>query len=49
MSYLEAQEKKKPFAGKDRPLELKKLRVVVFLQNNKTNEVLQTAVAEVPE
>lgn len=36
-----------PFPDKSRPVELKALRVVAFVQNDKTGEVLQAAQAEV--
>jgi hypothetical protein len=37
------------FPNKDRPLELKKLRVVALVQNDKTREILQAAQADVEE
>lgn len=39
--YLDTTAKKQPFPNNDRPLDLKKLRVVAFVQNDKTKEVLQ--------
>lgn len=41
--YLDKTDKETPFPNKDRPLELKRLRVVAFVQNNKTKEVYQAA------
>ncbi|HZY87566.1 MAG TPA: hypothetical protein VFE78_22195 [Gemmataceae bacterium] len=46
-AYLDKVAEKKPFAGKERPLELKKLAVVAFVQNDETGEVLQAARADV--
>ncbi len=46
-AYLEKFDKKTPFPNKDRPLELTKLRVVAFVQNDKTGEVLQAAQVDV--
>jgi hypothetical protein len=46
-AYLDKQAEKRPYPQKERPLELKKLRVVAFVQNDKTGEVLQAALAEV--
>ncbi len=46
--YLADVEKEKPFPNKERPLELKKLRVVAFVQNDKTREVWQAVQVEVP-
>ncbi len=44
--YLDKYAEKKPFPTKDQPLELKNLKVVAFVQNQETHEVLQaTAVA----
>ena len=40
--------KGKPFPNQDRPLELKKLHVVAFIQNDDTKEVLQAVQVEVP-
>ena len=47
--YLDQFEKKMPFPTKDRPLELKKLRVVAFVQSEKTGEVLQAVQADIKE
>ena len=38
---------KKPYPDKERPLDLKNLRVVAFVQNDETAEVLQAAQADV--
>ena len=40
--------KGKPFPNQDRPLELKNLHVVAFIQNDDTKEVLQVVQVEVP-
>jgi len=45
--YLEKNAKDEKLPNKDRLLELKKLRVVAFVQNNDTNEVMQAAQVEV--
>ncbi len=45
--YLDKHGAKKPFPGKERPLELKKLKVVAFVQNDRGGEVLQAAQADV--
>ena len=45
--YLDEAAKEDPFPNKDRPLELKKLRVVAFIQNNANKEVLQAVQTEV--
>ncbi|MFQ3591664.1 MAG: hypothetical protein SNJ82_00545 [Gemmataceae bacterium] len=45
--YLDKVNEKRPFETKDRPMELKNLRVVAFVQNDKTNEVLQAVVVDV--
>ena len=47
--YLDKTNKDTPFPNKDRPLELKKLRVVAFVQNDATREVLQAIQVEVIE
>ena len=47
--YLEKFDKKTPFPTKERPLELKKLRVVAFVQSDKTGEVLQAVQADIKE
>jgi hypothetical protein len=41
--YLTEYEKAVPFPKEDKPLDLKKLRVVAFVQNDATREVLQAA------
>jgi thiol-disulfide isomerase/thioredoxin len=46
-AYLDKTSEKRPFPTKDRPLELKKLRVVAFVQNDRTKEVLQAVQVEV--
>jgi hypothetical protein len=46
-SYLDKQGEKAPFPDKSRPLELKNLRVIAFVQNDKSGEVLQAVQAEV--
>lgn len=48
-TYLEKHNEKQAFPNKDRPLELKKLKVVAFLQNDRGGEVLQAVQADVPE
>jgi hypothetical protein len=47
--YLDQFEKKTPFPTKDRPLELKKLRVVAFVQSDKTGEVFQAVQVDIKE
>ena len=47
--YLEKFDKKNPFPNKERPLELKKLRVVAFVQSDKSGEVLQAVQADIKE
>jgi hypothetical protein len=42
-------DKKRPFSNEDRPLDLKNLKVVAFIQDNKSKEILQTAQAELGE
>jgi hypothetical protein len=46
-AYLEKTNKDTPFPNKDRPLDLKNLRVVAFVQNDATREVLQVVQIEV--
>jgi hypothetical protein len=46
-AYLDKVAEKKAFAGKERPLELKKLAVVAFVQNDETGEVLQASQVDV--
>ena len=41
--YLDDFSKKRPFPNSRRPLDLKKLYVVAFVQNDDTKEVLQAA------
>ncbi len=45
--YLEAANKRRPFLIDDRPLDLKHLKVVAFIQNDKTKEVLQAVQVDV--
>lgn len=40
-------ENKRPFPNKNRPLDLKKLKVVAFVQNDKTKEILQAVQVDV--
>ena len=47
IKYLDSTAKKTPFPNSDRPLDLKNLRVVAFVQNDKTKEVLQAVQVEV--
>ncbi len=47
--YLRKVAESAPFPSKDRPLDLKNLRVVAFVQNDATREVLQAVQVEVPE
>jgi len=46
-TYLDQVNEKRPFESKERPMDLKNLRVVAFVQNDKTNEVLQAILVEV--
>ena len=46
-SYLEDANKKRPFMDDERPLALKNLRVIAFIQDNESKEVLQAAEVEV--
>jgi hypothetical protein len=46
--YLDNHEKKRPFPNKERSLELKKLKVVAFVQNDRGGEVLQAVQVDVP-
>ena len=48
-AYLDKFAAETPFLTKARPLDLKKLSVVAFIQNDETGEVLQAAQAEVAE
>jgi hypothetical protein len=45
--YLDRVAMEEPFPNKSRPMELKKLLVVAFIQNDETGEVLQAVQAEV--
>lgn len=47
-AYLEKTNKTTPFPNKDRPLDLRNLRVVAFVQNDATREVLQAIQVDVP-
>jgi hypothetical protein len=47
--YLRKAAEAAPFPTKERPLDLKNLRVVAFVQNDATREVLQAVQADVPE
>jgi hypothetical protein len=47
--YLDKQAEEKPFPGKAPPLSLEKLRVVAFIQNDATGEVLHAVQAKVTE
>jgi hypothetical protein len=44
--YLEKFDRNLPFLTEERPLELKNLKVVAFIQNDKTKEVLQAVQAD---
>jgi hypothetical protein len=46
-AYLDDYAKQRPFPNARRPLDLKKLRVVAFIQDDDTKEVLQAAQADV--
>jgi hypothetical protein len=46
-AYLDDYAKQRPFPNGRRPLELKKLRVVAFIQDDDNKEVLQAALADV--
>jgi hypothetical protein len=45
--YLDKADEKAPFPKKNWPLDLKKLRIVAFVQNDETGEVLQAVQVEV--
>ena len=45
--YLDKYGKKDPFPTKDQPLELKKLKVVAFVQNQETREIVQAVQIDV--
>jgi hypothetical protein len=47
--YLKKAAEAAPFPSKDRPLDLKNLRVVAFVQNDATREVLQAVQVDVAE
>jgi hypothetical protein len=46
--YLDKAEQRRPFLDEERPMDLKHLMVVAFVQDDETKEVLQAAQAEVP-
>jgi hypothetical protein len=46
--FQDKQAKEKPFFGEVPPIELKNLRIVAFIQNDETGEVLQATSAPVP-
>jgi hypothetical protein len=46
-AYLDKYNEKRPFPSKDRPLEMKKLRVIAFVQNDKNEEVMQSVQVDV--
>ena len=46
-AYLDKVNEARPFPNKERPLELKKLRVVAFVQNDETGEVLNAVQVDV--
>jgi hypothetical protein len=47
--YLDGAGKKQPFLDDDRPLDLKHLKIVAFVQDDETKEILQAAQTDVPE
>jgi len=47
--YQEKVNKKRPFPNKEKPLDLKSFRVVAFVQNDSTKEVLQAASVDLKE
>lgn len=47
--YLEKYGEKNKFPNKERPLDLKKLKVIAFVQNDRGGEVIQAAQADVGE
>jgi hypothetical protein len=49
LAFLDKVNEKRPYPSKERPLELKKLRVVAFVQDDNTQEILQTAAVNVKE
>ncbi len=48
-AYLDKYNEKRPFPNKNRPLEMKKLKVIAFVQNDKNNAVMQAAQVDVKE
>ncbi len=48
-SYLDKFAEQNKFPTKERPLELKNLKVIAFVQNDKGGEVLQAAQVDIPE
>jgi hypothetical protein len=46
-AYLDKVNEARPFPDKDRPMDFKDLRVVAFIQDDKSNAVLQAAVVDV--
>jgi hypothetical protein len=46
IAYLDKADRNLPFLTEDRPLDLKNLKVVAFIQNDKTKEVLQAVQAD---
>ncbi len=48
-AYLDKYNEKRPFPNKNRPLEMKKLKVIAFVQNDKNNTVMQAAQVDVKE
>jgi hypothetical protein len=47
--YLTAANKKMPFIDDDRPLDLKRLKIVALIQDEDSKEILQAAQVDVPE
>ena len=47
--YLTSAGKRRPFTDDDRPLDLKHLKVVAFIQDKESKEVLQAAQVELGE
>ena len=45
--HLDLYAKKVPFPNKERPMELKKLKVVAFVQDDDSGEILQAAQVDV--
>jgi hypothetical protein len=46
--YLEKSGKRRPFLDDDRPLKLEHLKVVAFVQDDESKEILQAAQTDVP-